>query len=266
MKPIMFIGLTLALFAGCHERANVEPAPKSVVGSNPDAHRAIVFNEETHLNIDIVASFVDDSGQDGGGIRNSSGTVEVSHCMIQGNSAARDGGGIRNSSGILTVYNSVIGNNAANNDGGGIRSSSGTMDILCSTISGNWAGRNGGGLRKNNSGQVTIQNTVIELNEAEAASDNVYGTCSESHSWIDNGDPGFVRNPSPGLDDVWATEDDDFGDLRLTALSDLIDAGDNSLLPLTNPTPIDSAGNPRVQDGNHNGTATVDIGAYERPE
>jgi hypothetical protein len=50
------------------------------------------------------------------------------------------------------------------------------------------------------------------------------------------------------------------GNYRLKAGSLAIDAGDNSApdLPLK-----DLAGKPRIVDGNNDGTATIDIGAYE---
>ena len=44
-------------------------------------------------------------------------------------------------------------------------------------------------------------------------------------------DPAFIRSPSVGPDGVWATTDDDYGDLRLQAGSPCIDAGDNSAVP-----------------------------------
>jgi hypothetical protein len=73
---------------------------------------------------------------------------------------------------------------------------------------------------------------------------------------IFNADPKFV-NPAAG-------------DLRLQSVSSCIDAGNNyidyyptvpgfQLLPAT-----DFDGNWRVVDGNDDGTATVDMGAYER--
>ena len=80
--------------------------------------------------------------------------------------------------------------------------------------------------------------------------------------------PTFVRPPSSGPDGIWATADDDFGDLRLTPESVAIDAGDAALLPVdvwdldgdgdeAEPLPLDLAGGPRLVGGG------VDLGPYE---
>ena len=81
-------------------------------------------------------------------------------------------------------------------------------------------------------------------------------------------DPLFVRNPDPGPDGNWGTDDDDYGDLRLREGSPGIDYGLQSFLPAdiwdldddgdtTEPLPIDLNGDVRVQ------AAEVDLGAYE---
>ena len=83
--------------------------------------------------------------------------------------------------------------------------------------------------------------------------------------------PLFVRNPDDG-GDGWGDDsattgvdegaNDDHGDLRLQFGSLCIDAGDNTAV--TEPNDLDD--NPRIADGDLDGTATVDMGAYETPE
>lgn len=64
-------------------------------------------------------------------------------------------------------------------------------------------------------------------------------------------------------------------DFRLQANSPCIDAGSNNLVPAditdidddgntAEPIPFDIAGHPRIADGNGDGVAVVDMGAYER--
>ena len=49
------------------------------------------------------------------------------------------------------------------------------------------------------------------------------------------------------------------GDYRLGTGSPCIDAGNNAVVS----TPLDLEGNPRIADGNSDGSAIVDMGAYE---
>jgi hypothetical protein len=69
-------------------------------------------------------------------------------------------------------------------------------------------------------------------------------------------DPVFVD--ADGLDGVPGTSDDD---LRLSAASPCIDAGDPDFTPAPGDTDLD--GRKRGWDGNGTGTAIVDMGAYE---
>ncbi len=96
-------------------------------------------------------------------------------------------------------------------------------------------------------------------------------------------EPMFVRMPSDG-GDGWGDDpatigideglNDDFGDLRLSANSWGIDAGDDSSVPAdifdldndgdtTEPVPFDAGGNPRFADDPAIPGSSVDIGAYE---
>jgi predicted outer membrane repeat protein len=72
-------------------------------------------------------------------------------------------------------------------------------------------------------------------------------------------DPDFVRNPDPGPDGDWDGVDNEYGDLHLGSTFPAIDTGTNSAISLL----TDLDGNPRVVDGDGDGTATVDMGAYE---
>jgi len=71
-------------------------------------------------------------------------------------------------------------------------------------------------------------------------------------------DPLFAD--ADGADDTVGTLDDD---LRLPADSPCIDVGDNTLVPFGVTTDLD--GDPRINDGDGDGTTTVDMGAYEAP-
>src|SRR5881296_3579773 len=61
----------------------------------------------------------------------------------------------------------------------------------------------------------------------------------------------------------WGDRKSTTEDFRLTSSSPLIDAGTNTPAPGVSLSTLDLDGQPRVQDGNSDGTATVDLGAYE---
>jgi hypothetical protein len=92
------------------------------------------------------------------------------------------------------------------------------------------------------------------------------GVYNDNCTVIDGGgnlsiDPDFVRDPDPGPDGNWDGVDDDYGDLHLKVSSPAIDTGTNEAITLT----VDLDSNPRRVDGDGDGTATVDMGAYEFP-
>jgi hypothetical protein len=74
-----------------------------------------------------------------------------------------------------------------------------------------------------------------------------------------NANPQFKVNPSPGANG-WGDSDDDYGDLHLLLCSPAVDSGLNSAPGLP---PSDLEGNPRIIDGDLDGTAVVDRGVYE---
>ncbi|MBC8447965.1 MAG: right-handed parallel beta-helix repeat-containing protein [Chloroflexi bacterium] len=103
------------------------------------------------------------SGDNGGGIENSEGTVTVTNSTLSDNSADNAGGGINNDQGDVTVGNSTLSGNSAVY-GGGI-ATSGTLTVTNSTVSDNSADNNGGGIN-NDQGDVTVGNSTLSGNSA----------------------------------------------------------------------------------------------------
>ena len=106
-------------------------------------------------------------GAAGGAIFNYNGTMNVSGCTLSGNSS-QSGGGIANASGVtagtLNVSSSLIRDNTVSQaDSGGGISNSAITTISNSTLSGNRAGT-GGGIR--NSGTLTVTNSTVAGNVA----------------------------------------------------------------------------------------------------
>jgi hypothetical protein len=129
------------------------------------------FNGGTATIINSKVS--NNSASRGGGIVNSGGTLRVTRCTLDGNTAYDYGGGgiVNNGGGTVNLSNSTLAGNATcyscSASGGGLLNSSGTVNISNSTLSGNSA-LHGGGIA--NSGTLNIISSTITGNSATTAS------------------------------------------------------------------------------------------------
>ena len=211
----------------------------------------------------------DNSGEHTGGIFNS-GKMTLVGSTVSGNAGRQAGGGLTNS-GALSLVNSTISGNRANGDGGGIQNRGG-LSLSSVTIANNLAdgdgdGAGGGGGVAAVAGTVAVTNTVLAGNRAALgqASDCAgtlvsYGynaPVSASGCVLAGSSAGNQIGAEPGLAPLAAN-----GGATLThALlrgSPLIDAGDPTACPAS-----DQRGVARPADGDHDGAAACDIGAYE---
>jgi CSLREA domain-containing protein len=108
-----------------------------------------------------------------GGINNdNAATLNVTDCMLSGNSTTAGlGGGIyNNGAGSVNVTNCTISGNSAGRGGGIFNNSTGTVTVTSSTISDNQSNGSGntggGGIYNNSTGNVNITNSTIGGNEA----------------------------------------------------------------------------------------------------
>lgn len=234
---------------------------------------------------------LDDSPINGGGLALFGSDVTFRRSVITGN-AALNGGGlfVANASASL-IDSSVVGNSATQKGGGIARLQIGfeprPLQIVNTTISGNSAFR-GGGIAYENFGTMELRHSTIADNVANFASaidfDSVQteatryrnivvrGTCDSFQSGLPASDGGNLESPghSCGLSHV--SDQDDIPDLLLGPLSD--NGGPTptqALLPgspaidaaLSPCEPADQRGRTRPVDGDENGTAECDAGAFE---
>ena len=204
----------------------------------------------------------------GGGLANDGSTTTVNSSTFSANTSANFGGGIETSgAGVLTLTNITISGNHATTEGGGLywTPGQGTSPVifLNSTIAYNVAGTTGGNIYAGGAANPGIQlkNTLIASGSpnncdhilgsqgSNLESANTCGFAAAGDKINTNPRLGLLQNNS-GLTLTHA----------LQAGSAAVDAGTNSGCPAT-----DQRGKVRPIDGDRNGSAVCDIGAFEAP-
>ena len=110
----------------------------------------------------------------GGGVLNSSGTVNLNRTVIKGNHAFA-GGGLRNIGGQLNLDHSAVVRNTTNElgGGGGITNSTGTVNLSRTLIKGNHA-PGGGGIYNVVGGQLNLDHSTVDGNTADGFGGGVH--------------------------------------------------------------------------------------------
>jgi parallel beta-helix repeat protein/predicted outer membrane repeat protein len=219
----------------------------------------------------------------GGGMLNNGSSPTLTNCTFEGNSATY-GGGMHNENSSPTLTNVTFTGNTAGDgglgDGGGMNNASDSEPVLANvTFSGNTATRWGGGM-SNGDSSPTLTNVTFSENTAGDSGGGIYNYNSSPALvncilWGDSSPE--IQNvssmPAVGHSDIQGGYtgtgnidadplflDPVNGDLHLRLGSPCIDAGLNPALNLPD---TDFEGDPRILDGNGDGTATVDMGVDE---
>jgi hypothetical protein len=202
------------------------------------------------------SSFLDnDCGSgNGGGMFSDHSSPTVSGCIFAGNTAA-SGGGMYNYTGSSPIVtNCIFAGNSATANGAGLKNHAATAPVVTNcTFWGNSADDNGGGIY-NAYSNLTATNCILwgdtpdEIDYDGAAPVVNYSDIQGGYAGTGN------------IDEDPQFEDAANGDVDLLAGSTCIDTGTNGApqLPAT-----DFEGDPRIWDGDFDGTATADMGADE---
>ena len=229
---------------------------------------------------------VDNFAQEGGAGISNQGIIDLLNSAVINNSIgggiiALGGGGIYND-GTANIVNSTIASNEGDDIGGGI-ANRGNLEIFNSTITGNAIDSNGSGagIYSYDRSEVAITTITSSIVAGNSNNDDLgSGASSQSNSFnsggnnlIGNGDgaAGFsngvngdiVGSSGNAIDPLLGTLQNNGGEIPTIALltgSPAIDAGSN---PLGLNTDQRGAGFHRTTDGDGDGVAVTDIGAYE---
>lgn len=212
-------------------------------------------------------TFIRNTASDRGGGFSNLGSAVITNAFFYGNTAAY-GGGYRNYLNTKTsLANALFVGNRASSSGGGIHNeiadSSAWFTVTNTTFANNVNGDlyNYGACCSNDAFNTILSNCTLWGNSSSPLGHNYdapvvrYSDVQGSYAGTGNlnVDPAFVSTPSSGGDSTWGTADDDYGDVRLTYASPVIDMGSDTYSTLS----TDLAGNPRSMG------AAVDMGAYE---
>jgi hypothetical protein len=205
----------------------------------------------------------------GGGMFNYTSNPTLTDVTFSGNSAMDDcgvgsacgtGGGMGNYSSNPTLTNVAFSGNQALNVGGGMGNSASSPTLTNVTFAGNQGVYGGGGGMANwNSSSPTIRNSIFwgsdgQIYDAASAGSPVVSYCVVQGGYV-NGTHIIATDPRLGpLGDYGGT----VKTIPLQAGSSAIDTAENAVCPAT-----DERGYMRPVDGNGDGSASCDIGAFE---
>ena len=254
----------------------------AVVGNTADSGAGIFNNNDLWLFMSEVSG---NNGDDGAGIFTEGGSdTVITLSRIGGNTSATSAGGINNQGTMTINYSLIDGNTATGTGSGGGIFNNNQLTIDDSTLSGNMAGVAGlGGALRNgvtatlthvtifdntalmgggvyNDDSLTLDHTILAANSGGNCGGNAVtsnGFNLEDGAGCALANAGDQSNTDPELGPLQAnggpTETH-----ALTSTSPAVDAGDAA-----DTTGLDQRTAPRSVDGDGNGSAVRDIGAFE---
>jgi hypothetical protein len=250
---------------GIADRAAKLTITNSTLSNNFAGLGAGISNEFGTMTI-TNSTLSNNFAQEGGGIWNNGGTMTITNSTLSNNSAFTIGGGIFNAGPAMITNSTLSGNSVISvsgvGDGGGIWHNFDMLTITNSTLSNNL----GGGFR-NNGGTVNFKNSIVANNPSggDCASFGIFKASGVNFS-TDGSCSGFTQvtpaqlNLGPLQDNGGPTKTHALlsGSVAIDAVMDCTDVAGS-------PVTQDQRGVMRPMDGDSDGIAQCDVGAYEAP-
>lgn len=222
---------------------------------NSAAQGGVLYNDGQYFSLQDGLVFSNTAATNGGGfLIDAGGTFSITNSAAVANAAGNDGGAIY-SSGSISLTNTTLSGNSAGGMGGAIANFDSAY-LLNTTISNN---QSPGGAGLMNASLLVVRNSLIVQNDGDNCLGGLFslghnledgGTCALGHASDQKNTPAAIDNlGNNGGDTVTHA---------LTAGSPAIDAGENDAC-----LDVDQRGVPRPLDGDGDGTAVCDIGAFE---
>ena len=232
-----------------------ESAGGAIFNIGPDAVLTVVGTEFNNNRAGV--------GRDGGAIFNAQTAVIQSSLFVI--NSANNGGAISNNAqglAMLSVLNSTFSGNGAGSNGGAIfNAEESSAAILDSTFTANQAASSGGAIR--NLGTLALGGSIVAVNTASLSGNDLSnGFTSAGYNLI--GDPigggPYDNTDLLNMNPLLLPLADNGGPTKTHALTTGSPAIDANLLPASL---FDQRGGDRPVDGDGDGNAQGDIGAYE---
>jgi parallel beta-helix repeat protein len=206
------------------------------------------------------------AGDSGGGIYFMSGNITIANNTITGNNATNYGGGVAFPFSSGTLINNTMTKNVAGAAGGGVSALASNLILTNNTIATNQSYTSGGGMHiLSFDNKADVYNNIIRDNEK--GEDNEGGDIYLEDPGTFNGFnndyhdlSGTWTNQAGNIDDDPLFVDSENDDYHLQPDSPCIDKGTNDAPELPDK---DKDGKPRIIDGDGDGEAMADMGAYE---
>lgn len=257
-----------------------------VPNSGSGAGVNVDYNSEVYLGYVAVSDNLGVGYSYGAGVQSLS-NMDIDHAIFMNNiNENGEGGAIYHSLGTMTIQNSLFTGNSAQY--GGAIANQNVMNINNTTITGNTASNGGGGITQWNSGNITMRNSTLALNTNTGSNLiwEIYNartfTAYNSIIYASAGKTACIAAMTAGNNNLVHPGDTSCGSvsqviqgepmlgslqynggypetMAIGRNSSALDAGDPATCLGT-----DQRGISRPIDGNLDGVATCDIGAYER--